>query len=392
MTKYARILAIIALFFGFVFLTGCIAQTNAGNGTKTIQIPVPSSQNASAGPFLFIIPINGSTIPSVYKKIWIAVHPMGSNDKSPGYYANNDSQGYGIMRGGNCSGECESNFWSFITRTNAGNDTIIIPTTAPCSQNGISGPFIQINPISTHYNNEIFEINGTTNLGIDKKIWIAVDEERRTAIGPYHDPDWNYIYSDSRGYVQMHGRDCGTNFWTYQVNLTGFHSGKQYWVNIHLEQNHSVKNYSQFFVREGGDIKTIPTPASCSLQTISDPFITINPVSNFTIGDIFEINGTTNLDENKIIHYYVYSGVVPLPTNVPTPNYFVTSGDIKIVRIDCNDSRWSFLVDSNNLTPWSHEFFVWVWTNNQTSSLGVHNESFLITHRPGSGRSWGEVK
>jgi hypothetical protein len=135
----------------------------------------------------------------------------------------------------------------------------------------------------------------------------------------------------------------------------------------------------------------VPTLLSCPYRENETRYIIINPVSNFTIGEIFEINGTTNLNENEIIHYYVYSGVVPLPTNVPTPNYFVTSGDIKIVRVDCKDSRWSFMLDSNNLTPWSHDFFIWVWTNNQSSSLGVHNEAFLITHRPGSGRSWGEV-
>jgi hypothetical protein len=157
------------------------------------------------------------------------------------------------MRGGNCEGDCESNFWSYIVQASAGNETITIPTTAPCSQNGISGPFIQIIPISTHFVGDVFDINGTSNLGIDNKIGIEVYEERRTAIGPYDDPDWNYTYTDSRGYVIIQGRDCGTNFWTYQVNLTGFHGGKNYWISVFMEEKypHLVISYANLFVRWG---------------------------------------------------------------------------------------------------------------------------------------------
>jgi hypothetical protein len=139
-----------------------------------------------------------------------------------------------------------------ITQTNRGNGIKPFPASATCSQQSNSEPFIIINPIAPHTVGEIFEINGTTNLDIDKKLNISVDEDRRnTAVGPYDIPDWNYTYTDSRGYVTMNGGDCGINSWSYRVNLTEFHGQTLYGVNVESEQNRTIINYSFFFVRRG---------------------------------------------------------------------------------------------------------------------------------------------
>jgi hypothetical protein len=123
-----------------------------------------------------------------------------------------------------------------------------VPTQCP-PESGDVTPYIIINPISTHNERDVFEINGTTNLGVDKKLKVTVDEDRPTAVGPYAVPDWNYTYTDSRGYVTINHGNSGINSWSYQVNLTGFHGQKLYGVNVYSEQNQTIINYSVFFVR-----------------------------------------------------------------------------------------------------------------------------------------------
>jgi hypothetical protein len=142
-------------------------------------------------------------------------------------------------------------FAGCITQTNTGNDTKMIPTSVSCSQQGNSEPFIIINPISIHNVGDVFEITGTTNLGIEKKIKIDVGEKRMTGVGTYM-PDRNYTYTDSRGYVILNGGDCGINSWSYQLNLTGFYGNKLYSVNVYSEQNRTIINYSDFFVHRMG--------------------------------------------------------------------------------------------------------------------------------------------
>lgn len=145
-----------------------------------------------------------------------------------------------------------------ISQLGTGNQTTNLSGTIPSSSIASPGtpcvpsenttPYIIINPIGTHTVGDVFEITGTTNLGVDKKLKIAVDEKRLTGVGPYDMPDWNYTYTDSEGYVSMNGGDRGINSWSYQVNLTGFHGSKLYSVNVKSEQNRTTINYTTFFV------------------------------------------------------------------------------------------------------------------------------------------------
>lgn len=134
-----------------------------------------------------------------------------------------------------------------------------------------------------------------------------------------------------------------------------------------------------------------PTLTTCPPESGNPvPYIIINPISNFTIGDMIEITGTTNLGENVPIQYSVGHPPVPMPTpGVSEP--YIPSGKVKITGIDCNEMRWSFLLDSNNLTPWFNDFIITVGTINQTTGNEFYNSTSLITHLQGSGRSWGEV-
>jgi hypothetical protein len=125
------------------------------------------------------------------------------------------------------------------------------PVFTLCPPFGNATPWIIINPITSHHVGDVFEINGTTNLGVDKKMMINVDEERLMGTGPYDNPEirLKYTYTDLQGYVNIRGGECGINSWSYPVNLTGFHGGKSYSIWVFLEQKkfpHDVINYSGF--------------------------------------------------------------------------------------------------------------------------------------------------
>lgn len=113
-------------------------------------------------------------------------------------------------------------------------------------------PYIIINPISTHIVGDVFEINGTTNLGVNDRLMIAINEERPTAVGPFDNPEVYHKFIDSLDYVIMNRDNCGINSWSYQVNLTGFHSRTVYDVKVYSEQNRTIINYSNFFIRRDG--------------------------------------------------------------------------------------------------------------------------------------------
>jgi hypothetical protein len=109
--------------------------------------------------------------------------------------------------------------------------------------------YIILNPVNTtHYVGEVFEINGTTNFDIDKKIKLTFDEPRFG--GPFPGII-HYNFTDSEGYVKIYRGDCGVNYWSYTVNLSGFHT-KPYIINIYDEPNFTIKNYSESIDIEPG--------------------------------------------------------------------------------------------------------------------------------------------
>jgi len=93
---------------------------------------------------------------------------------------------------------------------------------------GNAPPYIIINPIGGHNLGDTFEINGTTNLGVDSKILFELWEPRLLEVPP----DRNvtviatspYQYFSISGYVKIEKGPCGENFWSYTVNLPGNHA------------------------------------------------------------------------------------------------------------------------------------------------------------------------
>jgi len=125
---------------------------------------------------------------------------------------------------------------------------IKLPILLPPCLHPESKPYIIINPISTHWTDDLFDINGTTNLGMDKKIKISLGEARHTATGPYDTCEIDSGYTDSSGFVTMERGYCGITKWSYRVNLSGFHSAS-YGVGVVWEENRNVTNFTGLLVR-----------------------------------------------------------------------------------------------------------------------------------------------
>ena len=79
-----------------------------------------------------------------------------------------------------------------------------------------------------------------------------------------------------------------------------------------------------------------PADNSCRPVENRTPYIIINPVSDHHIGDVFEINGTTNLGTDKKIHFFIFRSYQPgeIQPRVPYP---YSSGLVKF----CNDNSES---------------------------------------------------
>lgn len=133
-------------------------------------------------------------------------------------------------------------------------------------------------------------------------------------------------------------------------------------------------------------IGPLGTPCPPTNET---PYIIINPVRNFTLGGMLEVNGTTNIGQNKNIQYHVYSPVRVPPLGVQYESTDI-SGDILITNQDCKIQNWSFVLETNNFTT-SDLFFIGVWTGNWTSPNRVYNDTILRIYQ-GEGMSWGEIK
>jgi hypothetical protein len=115
---------------------------------------------------------------------------------------------------------------------------------------GNTTPYIIINPIGHHDTGDTFEINGTTNLGVNSKILFELWEPRLLELPPDRNITETatipYQYFSISGYVKIENGSCGENFWSYTVNLPGNHAPwhREYSVSVSVkgESNHIVNS------------------------------------------------------------------------------------------------------------------------------------------------------
>jgi hypothetical protein len=102
-----------------------------------------------------------------------------------------------------------------------------------------------------------------------------------------------------------------------------------------------------------------PDQTLCPMSSVNTtPYIVINPVSDHIIGDVFEINGTTNLESDSMIKIEIYQSHFYLePKNVPHV-YTGLSGNATIHRDNCGMNAWSFRTNSSVLSPAKYSLIV----------------------------------
>lgn len=110
-----------------------------------------------------------------------------------------------------------------------------------CPSSGNVTPWIIINPISNHVIGDVFEINGTTNLGIDEKIFVYV--AGRVLSAPY--PGVAGTTYGTNGTARIWCGNSGINFWNFSVNSSRFN--KNFFSFVQVEtRNISATNFSRF--------------------------------------------------------------------------------------------------------------------------------------------------
>lgn len=222
------------------------------------------------------------------------------------------------------------------------------------SSDGNVLPFIIINPIDKHYRGESFEINGTTNLGEGEKIYYYIDRPQEPVPVGQPEPDLKV----AEGSVPVES-GCPVQQWRLIYNSTQYYSAVN-GMSVHA-MNMTVNNYTDFVVRI--------------------PFVEIDPLGDYTAGDVIQINGSTNLDPGKKIRIDIeeippapvsgnssqstncsYSrGFVTFLSNNPITNYWIYPVNLSgfhenswySVNVSYNDTQLSV---RPRTTP---RFYVW---------------------------------
>jgi hypothetical protein len=164
----------------------------------------------------------------------------------------------------------------------------------------VTAPFIVIDPIGNHAIGDVFYINGTTNLPVTENLMMDITTEFRMAMKnspprTYLDVGVNDIpvISSSSGNPEI-------NHWSANITDTVKKLvNDKYCVSVRSSRNNSIVDGCVFFslvpstnITTTSPQTTIQTPSQTQPTT---PFITIDPIGNHPAGDVFFINGTTNL-------------------------------------------------------------------------------------------------
>jgi hypothetical protein len=122
--------------------------------------------------------------------------------------------------------------------------------------------------------------------------------------------------------------------------------------------------------------------ADNSSVAVSDHYITIDPIGNHTIGDVFFINGTTNLPVSEkltieIVDYFwvARSHIKNEPNNIP-PGKYVGIPDVLIISDSSGTNRWSVNVTDAVKGLKTSTFLASILSNNSCNGLECHSSAF----------------
>jgi hypothetical protein len=92
---------------------------------------------------------------------------------------------------------------------------------------------------------------------------------------------------------------------------------------------------------------------------VESPWVHINPIGNYTVGDKFTLSGTTNLAagyEDGFIDFWSVSYVPTLSNGGTMEQVSPVSFPLFVTRGSCGNNSWSWDVDTSNFKP--DEYFV----------------------------------
>jgi hypothetical protein len=156
-------------------------------------------------------------------------------------------------------------------------------------------PFISIDPIGNHAIGDVFVIKGTTNLPpVVNTLHIVITSSSFNPGG---------FGSDFQSTVPIQRGEKDINYWSCNVpTKTGWAtfqgpgrnpaedaSPDNYFVTVELSTDANVSQFQLF------DILPAGPDTNSTISPTPIPFITIYPIGNHTINDVFIIHGITNL-------------------------------------------------------------------------------------------------
>lgn len=144
-------------------------------------------------------------------------------------------------------------------------------------------------------------------------------------------------------------------------------------------------------------VTVTPSQTNCpTLPANVTPYISVNYIGNFTLGDMVEINGTTNYPGfisvriTNTLGWWTGPSPVGNVSYTPIPS-FSHEGNATMTNDNCNNRTWSYLMDSRDLVK-CPSCSIWVWPNGdfiETSPIHIK----LFSYRDPLGhQSWGEVR
>lgn len=91
---------------------------------------------------------------------------------------------------------------------------------------------------------------------------------------------------------------------------------------------------------------------SCPPQTTTAPWITIDPVSDHVVGDMFLLTGKTNLDPGTVLSVYIIQP--PYTGNSCRPSGFGGDTEVRVTTGNCGVNTWIFEVNLSGAEPLNH--------------------------------------
>jgi hypothetical protein len=168
----------------------------------------------------------------------------------------------------------------------------------------VSTKFITIDPIGKYVIGDVLFINGTTNLPVSEKLKGTITTTIFIPAGKYEQYYPGAFLSD----IPIAPTPTGPNRWSVNVTDLVINELPTWW-----------SPYLVSICPSSGDTSAVCASQTLNVSAPANSFITIDPIGNHHIGEIFFINGTTNLPVSKQwIAYIVNQKMTP-------ENYYATS-------------------------------------------------------------------